>query len=633
MTKFYGLYRGVVVSNADPEKRGRLLLQVPQVFGFATTNWALPCWPAGWNRSLMHDHVFVDNDTGYQSSGSTTEVLRHKLLLAVPGPGSSVWVTFEGGESTSPVWIGMGTNTQIADALLGSDSTAGGGAAGDGSASGDGSLGPSADSLPPDGGGGGTATHEHVYPVVSVNGLTGSVTLTTTEVLGNTAWSRITGAPAFAITSGAQTFAGTQTFSAAPAVPDNSWTLAKTSGLQAALDAKYSASNPPPAPDLSAYATTASLSSYATTTALTNGLATKLGVSAKAADADLLDGYNADSGATALTIALRDGSGRVSVATPTSAAHAATKGYVDGAFLPLAGKAADAELLDGLDSLAFLRKGFAGTTGATAVNTLNVNSLNQALASGWYDTSGGTGAPDGNWWLVQVITHSSGAHWQRQIAHSMTGETATQSVYSRRCNGGDPTLAGSWSSWVRIDAAAAPQEWALIEDKVLTQVASNTPANCSFTIASNWKRLRLVTKNAKTITTTAGDLEFRLSTASASGLYGETVRSFSPVNNGYTKIDVSATNQGRMVYSVFKGSGAAVRTHARLLVDLDSDTGYPAYEAFSQHFTGSTNAPTVSETWGQFGSTTRPTVLELFTGNATSWAAGSRFTLYGSEQS
>ena len=38
--------------------------------------------------------------------------------------------------------------------------------------------------------------------------------------------------------TGAQTIAGTKTFSSAPAVPDSSWTIAKTAGLQAALDSK-----------------------------------------------------------------------------------------------------------------------------------------------------------------------------------------------------------------------------------------------------------------------------------------------------------------------------------------------------------------------------------------------------------
>lgn len=46
-------------------------------------------------------------------------------------------------------------------------------------------------------------------------------------------------------------------------------------------------------------------------------------------NADLLDGYHADAAATADTIALRDASGSLVVATPTLDGHAATKSYVD----------------------------------------------------------------------------------------------------------------------------------------------------------------------------------------------------------------------------------------------------------------------------------------------------------------
>lgn len=41
--------------------------------------------------------------------------------------------------------------------------------------------------------------------------------------------------------TGAQTVAGVKTFSAAPVVPDGSWTIAKTTGLQAAINAKQDA--------------------------------------------------------------------------------------------------------------------------------------------------------------------------------------------------------------------------------------------------------------------------------------------------------------------------------------------------------------------------------------------------------
>lgn len=379
MGTFHGFYRGLVLSNADPEKRGRLILQVPQVLGMRPTTWALPCWPAGWNRSLMHDHVFIDNDTGDNAAGSKTETLRHKLLIAVPGAGATVWVTFENGDPGSPVWVGMGTNTQIADALLGTDRDAGAGESGDGTPIGDGTQEPSAYSVPPLSTST-SPTHEHVYPVDSVNGKTGTVSLSIADVPGLMPWSRIEAAPAtatrwpswaevtakptnFATTDGAQTFTAVNTFSLAPVVPDGSWTIAKTTGLQTELDSK---------------ASTASLSGYLTTT----------------------------------------------------------------------GKAADSELLDGLDSTAFLRKGETGSGGGHNTKSLDVGTLNQRLPSGWYDGSSVTGAPSAAWWLVQVIAHSNGAHWQRQIAYSMTD--GTRRIFSRQCNGGDPTLAASWTGWEAV---------------------------------------------------------------------------------------------------------------------------------------------------------------------------------------
>jgi hypothetical protein len=38
--RFYGVYEGIVVDSNDPENRGRVKLQVPQVTGFEETGWA-----------------------------------------------------------------------------------------------------------------------------------------------------------------------------------------------------------------------------------------------------------------------------------------------------------------------------------------------------------------------------------------------------------------------------------------------------------------------------------------------------------------------------------------------------------------------------------------------------------------
>ncbi len=79
-SKRYGKYRGFVVDNADPEKRARLRLRVPSVLGDAETGWALPCLPFG----------------GAAAQG----------LFLVPEVDAQVWVEFEEGDISHPVWTG-----------------------------------------------------------------------------------------------------------------------------------------------------------------------------------------------------------------------------------------------------------------------------------------------------------------------------------------------------------------------------------------------------------------------------------------------------------------------------------------------------------------------------------------------
>lgn len=78
--KYYGKYRGSVTDNQDPEKRGRLRLRVPSVLGDTETDWALPCFPFG---GLMNQGWFF-----------------------VPEPEAQVWVEFEEGELSQPLWTG-----------------------------------------------------------------------------------------------------------------------------------------------------------------------------------------------------------------------------------------------------------------------------------------------------------------------------------------------------------------------------------------------------------------------------------------------------------------------------------------------------------------------------------------------
>jgi uncharacterized protein involved in type VI secretion and phage assembly len=75
----YGKYRGIVTDNQDPKSLGRIKARVPEVLLDVETGWALPLAPyAG------------------DSSGQYT----------VPEPGTGVWIEFEAGDVSRPIWTG-----------------------------------------------------------------------------------------------------------------------------------------------------------------------------------------------------------------------------------------------------------------------------------------------------------------------------------------------------------------------------------------------------------------------------------------------------------------------------------------------------------------------------------------------
>jgi uncharacterized protein involved in type VI secretion and phage assembly len=75
---FYGKYRGLIVDNEDPTKRGRVKVRVPAVMG-ETDVWAMPCVP------------YAGDGVG---------------LFTVPPVGTGVWVEFEAGDPSFPIWVG-----------------------------------------------------------------------------------------------------------------------------------------------------------------------------------------------------------------------------------------------------------------------------------------------------------------------------------------------------------------------------------------------------------------------------------------------------------------------------------------------------------------------------------------------
>ncbi len=69
-----GMYRAVVMDNADPESHLRLLLRIPDVLGDQNA-WAVPS----------------------NTAGGTP----------IPDVGQEVWVMFEAGNADYPIWMGQ----------------------------------------------------------------------------------------------------------------------------------------------------------------------------------------------------------------------------------------------------------------------------------------------------------------------------------------------------------------------------------------------------------------------------------------------------------------------------------------------------------------------------------------------
>lgn len=77
--RFYGKYRGTVTDNADPNNRGRIRAKVPEVLGDVDSGWCNACVP------------YAGSDKGW---------------FVIPEVGDVVWIEFEAGDPSRPVWVG-----------------------------------------------------------------------------------------------------------------------------------------------------------------------------------------------------------------------------------------------------------------------------------------------------------------------------------------------------------------------------------------------------------------------------------------------------------------------------------------------------------------------------------------------
>ena len=73
--KYYGKYMGMVMDNQDADKQGRIKVHVPSIFEQGKAVWARPCLPPG--------------------------------FFFIPAVQTKVWVEFEGGNLSYPIWVGV----------------------------------------------------------------------------------------------------------------------------------------------------------------------------------------------------------------------------------------------------------------------------------------------------------------------------------------------------------------------------------------------------------------------------------------------------------------------------------------------------------------------------------------------
>ena len=75
----YGKYQGTVMNNLDPQNMGRIQAFVPKVLRQVPTGWAKPCVP------------YAGPTSGF---------------FSVPPIGAGVWIEFEAGDVSQPIWTG-----------------------------------------------------------------------------------------------------------------------------------------------------------------------------------------------------------------------------------------------------------------------------------------------------------------------------------------------------------------------------------------------------------------------------------------------------------------------------------------------------------------------------------------------
>ena len=83
--QYFGKYKAVVCDIKDPEKRGRIRVNCPAVLGTSKSPWCEVCVPVA-----------------YDGGGD----------FCLPSLGETVWIEFEQGNPSKPIWVGGWWSTE-----------------------------------------------------------------------------------------------------------------------------------------------------------------------------------------------------------------------------------------------------------------------------------------------------------------------------------------------------------------------------------------------------------------------------------------------------------------------------------------------------------------------------------------